>query len=462
MKRLLCIFLIAAILILCCACGELGNSSADSEQLTYWYSTQCMDNMVETIERYNRWCGSHSTEEMKIKLIEFDDSTAMNEKLNVEVMSGNGPDLFSNYMNLPFEKLMQNGAFLDLNRLIENDASDDRIDLNNYNQTVMDAGVNNGKRYCVPLFYRVDVLIGEEKDFKRFNMPTEQGFHLTFENMDEVFSDYLREPDGYYVLCKEGWNGSMNADTVIFKLINSHVDFENRCILFNDDFKAELELLSKLREHSDVSFMELMNNPDFYTDNPLLFDGFNAYSNPIWMERTMGTPTDPDDEENASNPILYTCFEMDENTFSAGIVDAIFVNANTKKDDKVLAFLKYLLGEHLQNLYAGTSKEYWYGGGADCLPVLNSAFENMIQDAYNINDDEGRPVGKKDTLSPVTQALIDYIGNINEVFLYSNLYLSYYDNYVVSPILQEFWDGKISIDKCIENLTSATKIYIEE
>lgn len=462
MKKIISLFIVFVMMLLCCSCSQTSVDEANnSEQLTYYYSEQSIDNMVEVILRYNRWCNTHSTEDMKINLIEFEDYNTMSERLNIEVMSGGGPDLFSNYMNLPYEKLMQNGAFLDLNGLIESDTADDRINLNDYNQTIMDAGVKNGKRYFIPAFYRVNALIGEKDVFEKFHMPTQQGFHLTFDNMEEVFSDYLQNPEGYYFTSIELWGSGANANTIILKLINSSVDFENKSIMFDEDFKDKLELLMKLKEHSTSSYLfEDTDNPDSYTVKPFLFSNFDTYSNPIPMERMRARLDDGSVKSDTS--ILYSCFEKDENTYSAAIVHAVFVNANTKKDDKVLAFLKYLLGEHLQNLFAGTEEEYWSGWGADCLPVLNSAYENVIRDAYNITNDEGSIVGKKEELSPSTQALLTNIEKINSVSLYPDLYYSYYDNNVVSPILQEFYDGKIDIDKCVNNLATATKIYIEE
>ena len=461
MKRFLCVFLAVLISILCCACGEVNNTSANSEQLTYYYTEQYMDQMVEIIKRYNRWCNSHSTEDMKIKLVEFEDYDTMSERLNIEVMSGGGPDLFSNYMNLPFEKLIQNGAFRDLNGLIENDTAEDRIELDNYNQTIMDAGVYNGKRYYLPAFYRVDTIVGYEQVFEKYHMPTKQGYHLTFENMEDVFSDYLQNPGEYFFMCDELWSGGANADSVILKLIYSRVDFEKKTTSFDDDFKDKLTFLMKLKEHSSTLLFEDTGDPDSYEVKPFLFSYFDTHSNPVWMERAQST-TEDDPDNNTDHKVLYSCFEKDDSTYTAGIDYAIFVNANTKKDDKVLAFLKYLLGEHLQNLYAGTQEEYWYGGGADCLPVLNSAFENCVRDSYNIHDDEGNIIGKKDELDPSTQALLTYIERINSVTLYSNRCPDYFTKNVVLPILQDFFDGKINIDKFAENLTTATKIYIEE
>lgn len=461
MKRFLCVFLAVVISILCCACSESGKTSADSEQLTYYYTEQYMDQMVEIIKRYNRWCNSHSTEDMKIKLVEFEDYDTMSERLNIEVMSGGGPDLFSNYMNLPFEKLIQNGAFRDLNGLIENDTSEDKINLDDYNQMIMDAGVYDGKRYFIPAFYQVDTLVGYEQVFENYHMPTQQGYHLTFENMEDVFSDYLQNPGEYYFMSDELWSGGANADSVILKLINSRVDFEKKTSSFNDDSKDKLEFLMKLKKHSSTSLFEDTGDPESYKVKSFLFSYFETYSNPIRMER-MRKATENGDSDSAERKVLYSCFEKNDSTYSAGIDYAIFVNSNTKKDDKILAFLKYLLGEHLQNLYAGTQEEYWYGGGADCLPVLNSVYENCIRDSYNIHDDEGKVIGRKENLDPTTQALLSHVENINSVNLHAEPYFDYYTKNVVLPILQDFFDGKISIDKLSDNLTTATKIYIEE
>lgn len=462
MKRLLCLFLTLLITVLCCACGKVENTSASSEQLTYYYTEQYMDQMIDIIKRYNRWCGSHSTDDMKIKLVEFEDYDTMSERLNIEVMSGGGPDLFSNYMNLPFEKLMQNGAFLDLNELIDSDTSEDRIDLNDYNKTIMDSGVRNGKRYYIPAFYRVDTLVGYEQVFEKYHMPTQQGYHLTFENMQDVFCDYLQNPGEYYFMSDELWSGGANADSVIMKLINSRVDFEKKTTSFDDDFKDKLSFLMKLKEHSSTSLFEDTGDSESREVKPFLFSYFETYSNPIRMERMRKTTEGDNPNSSTDRKVLYSCFEIDDSTYSAGIDYALFVNANTKKSDKVLAFLKYLLGEHLQNLYAGTQEEYWYGGGADCLPVLNSVFEGCVRDSYNIHDDEGNVIGKKENLDPTTQALLSHIERINSVNLFTDVYFDYYSNNVVLPILQDYYDGKINIDKFADNLTTATKIFIEE
>lgn len=457
MRKILCLILTVILALLCCSCGS--DTAGESDRLTYYYSPESRDDMVEMIERYNRWCTSHSTDDMKIELIEFENYRTMSERLNIEVMTGGGPDLFSNYMDLPFEKMIQSGAFYDLNELIENDPSEDKLNLSLYNQAVMDAGVYDGKRYFIPAFYRVNTLICERKVLEKYNLPTEQGFHLTYENMGEVFADYLSGTSEYSFL--KGADGSVgvNADTVALRMVNAQVDFDADSAVFDEDFTEKLELMKLLRERSETA---ISSDPEAYTSGQYLFDPSASHSNPIWNEFIMDPPEEIKYQSPFIDPVLYSCFEKDEDTYSACISDALFVNAKTKKTDKVIALIKYLLGEHLQNLYSGTDEEYWSGGGLDALPVLNSAYEGCIRTAGNIMDWYGNTIGVKEELHPTTQALIDHIGKINTVYLYVDLYQNNYDRSVALPILRDYWSGKTTAQKCADNLTSATKIYLLE
>lgn len=464
MKRTICALLSLLTAALCCACsGQGGAADEADEQLTYYYTEEYADDMVEKIERYNRRCTTRSEEDMKIKLIAFDNFETMSQRLNIEVMAGGGPDLYSNYMDLPFEQLMKNDAFCDINELIKNDTSENKLDLSAYNQTVMDAGLYNGKRYFVPVFYRVHTLVGERALLEKYRLPTEQGFHLTFDNMDEVFADYLDDPGDMRFLSGDDRNGALNADTIMLRLINSRVDLERQTVGFDGGFQQKLELLEQLRERSDVARSEAARVAE--ADSKYLFDPRHSISNPINMELMMRIPNDVGYQDKADDPVLYTCFEKDADTYSAGIVDAIFVKAGTKKGDKALAFIKYLLGDRVQNLYTGNSKEAAYANDIDYLPVQNAAFDNCVRDAKNtVERFDMMPGADKaqNGLSPVTQALVDHIQKINSVELYFDLYHSGYDRNVAVPILEDYWSKVITAKKCADRLSSATKIFMGE
>ncbi len=474
MKKYLCLLLSVIMAALCVACRNSSeknsaDETADNGQLTYYYTDSYPDDMVEKIERYNRWCSSHSTQDMKIKLIKFENYQTMSQRLNIEVMSGGGPDLFSNYMDLPFEKLMQNGTFYDLNELIENDTSKDKLDLDAYNKTVMDSGLYDGKRYFIPAFYRVHTLIGDKNVFEKFNMPAEQGYHLNFDNMDTVFSEFVKNSRGTGFMSESEEDKGINPDTAFLQLVNSQIDFENKSVNFDEGFRNKLEFLKKLRNSSDDSLSLSTDNPAAKAKS-FLFNPYLSCSNPIMIEVAIKYSAYKEVPDDIKEPVLYSCFENDEDTYSANIVDAIFVKANIDKGDKALAFIKYLLSERVQNLYVGTNEEFSLNEISDCLPVLNSALEHCFTDAQinmskkgNIdekNDDDAEK--KQAELSPLSKALVEYIKKINSVVLYSNLKDSNYNRNVAMPILQDYLDGKTNVNKCVDNLSSATKIYILE
>ena len=483
MKKFLCLLLTILIAAICGSCYDPSDKkssgkSEDNGQLTYYYTKSYPDDMVEKIERYNRWCSSHSTQDMKIKLIEFDNYQTMSQRLNIEVMSGGGPDLFSNYMDLPFEKLMQNGTFYDLNEIIENDTSKDKIDLDAYNKTVMDSGLYNGKRYFIPAFYRVHTLIGDKNVFEKFNMPTEQGYHLNFDNMETSFSEFVKSSGGTGFMIESEEDNGINPNTVFLQLIDSQVNFENQSITFDEDFCNKLEFLKKLYNSSNDPLSLSNDNPNANAKS-FLFYPYLSCSNPINIELTIKYADYIDIADDIKEPVLYSCFEKDEDTYSANIMDAIFVKANTDKGDKALAFIKYLLSERVQNLYAGTNEEFSLGKSeVDCLPTLNSALEHCFTDAQinkskksnaeeensddTENENEDSTDKPKTELSPLSKALIEHIKKINCVVLYSNLTDSNYNKNVALPILQDYLDGKTDINKCVNNLSSATKIYILE
>ena len=86
--------------------------------------------------------------------------------MSTEIMAGEGPDIISLNQNLPFEKLIENEAFLDINSLINNDETKDKIELDEYNSFIMNVGVYDGKRYIVPLSYGMDVLVSTQEMVK--------------------------------------------------------------------------------------------------------------------------------------------------------------------------------------------------------------------------------------------------------------------------------------------------------
>ena len=135
-------------------CGE-STASSNSSKLTYCAYNE--DAICDIIERYNKYCTKHYDESYQIEIVEFDSEDTMLTKISTEIMAGKGPDIISLNQKLPFEKLIDNGSFADIDELAELYKSD--IDFDDYNSTIMDCGIYNGKRYIIPIAYCPNILI---------------------------------------------------------------------------------------------------------------------------------------------------------------------------------------------------------------------------------------------------------------------------------------------------------------
>ena len=135
-------------------CGE-STASSNSSKLTYCAYNE--DVICDIIKRYNKYCTKHYDESYQIEIVEFDSEDTMLTKISTEIMAGKGPDIISLNQKLPFEKLIDNGSFADIDELAELYKSD--IDFDDYNSTIMDCGIYNGKRYIIPIAYCPNILI---------------------------------------------------------------------------------------------------------------------------------------------------------------------------------------------------------------------------------------------------------------------------------------------------------------
>lgn len=181
------IFLLLAILLCFASCSK---NNEDGQKLKY-YTINNEDSLcVELIQKYNNYCLKNLDESYQIEIVEFDSEDTMLTKISTEIMAGKGPDIISLNQKLPFEKLIDNGSFADIDELAELYKSD--IDFDDYNSTIMDCGIYNGKRYIIPIAYCPNILITTQEILDKYN-----NNYLTFSaTNDEVFRRLLDLFDG--------------------------------------------------------------------------------------------------------------------------------------------------------------------------------------------------------------------------------------------------------------------------
>lgn len=434
-------------------CGE-STASSNSSKLTYCAYNE--DAICDIIERYNKYCKKHYDESYQIEIVEYDSLEEMYTIMATEIMSGDGPDIISLDQPLPFEKLIENHAFADVDELINTYGSN--IDFNDYNTKVMESGIVNRKRYFVPFFYCPNIFISTQEKLKEYD--------LNFS--DFSYKELSKQLSQEKVSCSLFGNESDNY-SLLYSFIDSYVNFDNKTTNFDtNSFLENIDYIKKLINNDNTNenvYYDLYNseNNDCILSTPrLLFGGTiggvkTAYYNIFLQNKT---------------PAILPNFSY-ENKITAYVECGIAINQNSDKKDKALRFIEYCLSEDVQEYWCGSRSDKGFSGTNEIsLPVNNKAFDYAVEvetgEEWDYNEDGEFDEEEKEFSENVDSIFWkDYLGIIDDIsgctlYNYKNLKTTYYNSSVIGDIVDKYLSGDISKEKFIRQLSAATEIYLTE
>lgn len=434
-------------------CGE-STASSNSSKLTYCAYNE--DVICDIIERYNKYCKNNLDESYQIEIVEYDSLEEMYTIMATEIMSGDGPDIISLDQPLPFEKLIENHAFADVDELINTYGSN--IDFNDYNTKVMESGIVNRKRYFVPFFYCPNIFISTQEKLKEYD--------LNFS--DFSYKELSKQLSQEKVSCSLFGNESDNY-SFLYSFIDSYVNFDNKTANFDtNSFLENIDYIKKLinndntNENVYYNLYNSENNGCILSTPKLLFGGTmggvkTAYYNIFLQNKT---------------PAILPNFSY-ENKITAYIECGIAINQNSDKKDKTLRFIEYCLSEDVQEYWCGSRSDKGFSGTNEIsLPVNNKAFDYAVEvetgEEWDYNEDGEFDEEEKEFSENVDSIFWkDYLGIIDDIsgctlYNYKNLKTTYYNSSVIGDIVDKYLSGDISKEKFIRQLTAATEIYLTE
>lgn len=442
MKKIISAFLILQLVFVSFTFSGCHKNTTLNDSRCLKYYTYCEDSICDLINKYNKYCTVNYNDTYKIEIIKFDSEEEMKLKMSTEIMAGEGPDIFSLSQKLPFEKLTDSKTIADVNELISEFSYD--IGIDNCDSKIMDAGVIDGKRYFIPLFYSPDVFITTEETLNKYNLTSSE---FSFKALSEELSKNKKE----YSLF-----GSADDNIAFFySFLDQYIDFNSGNTEFNSDkFSEDLDSIYSLIKNDTTDenvyyfLYENINNGAsiLYKEMPAFSSIVKTYSCLKYL---------------GSTPVFVNNYNMDDDSISASTDVGIAVNDNCKNKEKLLPFIKYCLSCDVQK---NMSEECMY------LPVNSDAMEKCIDSIDEVIDFEDIIVSDKEKAIVETAesaAIRDYkyiINNITKCNLYSFNYLSdtYFNSSVISDIVDKYLNGDISKEKFIRQLTAATEIYLKE
>ena len=434
-------------------CGE-STASSNSSKLTYCAYNE--DVICDIIERYNKYCKKHYDESYQIEIVQYDSLEEMYTIMATEIMSGDGPDIISLDQPLPFEKLIENHAFADVDELINTYGSN--IEFNDYNTKVMESGIVNRKRYFVPFFYCPNIFISTQEKLKEYD--------LNFS--DFSYKELSKQLSQEKVSCSLFGNESDNY-SLLYSFIDSYVNFDNKTTNFDtNSFLENIDYIKKLinndntNENVYYNLYNSENNGCILSTPKLLFGGTiggvkTAYYNIFLQNKT---------------PAILPNFSH-ENKITAYVECGIAINQNSDKKDKALRFIEYCLSEDVQEYWCGSRRDKGFSGTNEIsLPVNNKAFDYAVEvetgEEWDYNEDGEFDEEEKEFSENVDSIFWKYyLGIIDDIsgctlYNYKNLKTTYYNSSVIGDIVDKYLKGDISKDKFIRQLSAATEIYLTE
>ena len=456
MKNKIAIILTLQFIITVCAFSGCGESTASSNSSKLTYCAYNEDAICDIIERYNKYCKKHYDESYQIEIVEYDSLEEMYTIMATEFMSGDGPDIISLDQPLPFEKLIENHAFADVDELINTYGSN--IDFNDYNTKVMESGIVNRKRYFVPFFYCPNIFISTQEKLKEYD--------LNFS--DFSYKELSRQLSQEKVSCSLFGNESDNY-SLLYSFIDSYVNFDNKTTNFDtNSFLENIDYIKKLINNDNTNenvYYDLYNSENngcILSTPRLLFGGTiggikTAYYNIFLQNKT---------------PAILPNFSY-ENKITAYVECGIAINQNSDKKDKALRFIEYCLSEDVQEYWCGSRSDKGFSGTNEIsLPVNNKAFDYAVEvetaEEWDYNEDGEFDEEEKEFSENVDSIFWkDYLGIIDDIsgctlYNYKNLKTTYYNSSVIVDIVDKYLKGDISKEKFIRQLTAATEIYLTE
>ena len=401
------------------------------------------------IKHYNKYCKKHYDVSYQIEIVNFETEDQLLTKFSTELMAGKGPDLISLSMPLSFEKLIESGAFADVNEINAHTDSNDKIDFNNYKSLIMNSGVINGSRFIIPLFYSPDVVVTTKEILQEYDIPS--NFIFTYDSLKTEFSIYQKKNK------KVPFLGDNVGESFFYNFIDSYANLKEKTMDFtSDQFSSNLDIMEQIALSSKTKEGQLdeLINGDCVLATPrsLLGSSLNIMLRLYAYLRSHNL-----------TPLLHAGLRRNEDDIPAFVQCGVAVNANSNKKEKALAFIKYAISEEIQEYWCGVSasigKTNFLGNIRLSLPVNLKAYQSALTSAAEIKyGDEDEPVGLDN------QFMRDYlhiIQNINSCSLYNyyDIKNTYYNAKVIGSIVEQYLDGNMTKEKFIRDITSATKLY---
>jgi len=246
-----------------------------------------------------------------VTIVVYDDVMTYGQVLNTAIMSGMGEDILDVW-GVPWQRIADVGGLLDLNHLISFQSEE-------FYQGVLDAFLQDGRRYAVPLGFRIDAF-----------------------RLHDVAEDYIVNPNRFTledIIALS--NAHPDRSLITGPMGMSDVTLAHR--FFNLYFEDFIDLHNRTANVDSEKFINLLLDVQLLSESIMGGD----WSEALIQETVMHNPA-----MNAEGIVDNTGLNLFTNSRGEGIVvpSTLFaVNANASNPALAARFIQFLLSEEMQS-----------------------------------------------------------------------------------------------------------------
>ena len=449
-KRILALMLSLLLLLSLSACAvQPGEDYAEfvppeeTDTLVVYENPIMSDLIDRALTLFKRKYPDVNVEYRRYSFAQYDEMTTT---LNAELAAGEGPDIFWDYsFNYDFSKVksMENGVYTDLEPFF---AWDDEIDLADYNEAALNAGMYMGHRYMVPLYFETMVWITTQEVLDEAGLNI-QGGRQDFVSFMEMLRAYKAENPDMYILgeAEKGFILNLFLPYSGMKTVNVE---DRQITLDTAQFRTLVDAYKDLFYEHD--WLDLMTLDPLYgidlTNRETLF-------NCLYQEAMFDIALTYAILKSTQTPVLVNCPSFDGRVIGQPYLMA-FIREGSPNQLNAWRFLKILLSEEIQadtRIFGVT------------LPVLRSAMKTRLTDAFS----EYRKPGSMKTAdygmltwAEVTEEEIDEI--ISVIYEIDDCWVDPSIRYVSSDNIFSYIAGERDYESCYDAFIGRIMLMLNE
>jgi hypothetical protein len=374
----------------------------------------------------------------------FNDVEEMETELVPELLAGGGPDIFifDNRILPNFKNYMKQGLFVDLNELISNDTAADKLDLSQYNQTVLEVGQWEGKQYFIPIGFRPAFFYTTQELCDQYGITIpEDG--ISYSEMPTVFQNFIEQETGKKAL--------VSTESLLKDRAYQYIDMPNESCTFDSEaFKSEIETYDVL---TTISLEQYSNQggPPSRKEGVLTGDIFCAYEISIDSGMANITKYYNDCITAKQTPVIFGLKDEKTGGYVAHTTLCFAINTNSPKRELALSYLKGLLDKSVQGYLKDDTFDYSFG-----IPLMDGVRKDVVEAI--IYKAQQFFIERTPEAEVFVNKYIEIVNNITSCYMVDGKW----EEQIFLPARREYDAGKTTADQFAQTLQQKTNIFLKE